>query len=128
MSSRETLGFLMTHKLETQDIIAKFLKFIRNQFNATPKIIRTDNGKKFVNKTTKTLFTLNGIIHQLTYPYTPQQNGMVKHKHQHLLQVARAIRFQSRVPIEFWGHCIMCTVHIINRLPFRKLGIEQDLI
>lgn len=48
--------------------------------------------------------------------------GVAERKHQHLSQVARAIRFQAKVPIEFWDYCVMCATHIINRTQSRRLG------
>lgn len=49
--------------------------------------------------------------------YTPQKNGVVERKHRHLLEMARALRFQASLPIEFWGECLMITTYIINKLP-----------
>ncbi|XP_019244601.1 PREDICTED: uncharacterized protein LOC109224480 [Nicotiana attenuata] len=86
------------------------------------KTIRSDNGLKFFNAQCATLFTSLGIVHQSSCVHTPQQNGVAERKHRHLLEMARALRFQAYVPLKFWGECVLTAAFIVNRLPSSVLS------
>nr|GMC62983.1 Integrase, catalytic core [Ipomoea batatas] len=91
-----------------------FHAYALTQFEVRIKPFRSDNGSEFKMSE---FFSENGITHQRSCVNTPQQNAIVERKHQHILNVARSLRFQAHLPLEFWGHCVMHAVYIINRLP-----------
>lgn len=103
--SRCVWTFLMPTKFHVLNILQNFVAFVQNQFQTTIKILRTDNGSELFNHSLASFLTQLGIIHQSSCPYTPQQNGVVERKHQQLLEMARALRFQSFLPKHFWGYC-----------------------
>ena len=39
------------------------------------KLIKSDNGREYINKSFKTFLDSKGIIYELSSPYTPKQNG-----------------------------------------------------
>lgn len=61
------------------------MSLVENQFKVILKLIRTDDGSEFINNETFLFFQDKGMIHQNSYPYTPQQNSVVERKHKHLL-------------------------------------------
>ncbi|CAH9108163.1 unnamed protein product, partial [Cuscuta europaea] len=90
---------------------------VDTQFEQKVKRIRADNGVEFQTNILVDFYGRSGILLETSCTDTPQQNGVVERKHRHILEVARALRFQSGLPINFWGECVLTAVYIINRLP-----------
>ncbi|KAK9673127.1 hypothetical protein RND81_12G148200 [Saponaria officinalis] len=87
------------------------------QFGKKIKIIRSDNALEFDDCQCRKLFETKGMIHQTSIVDRPQQNGVVERKHRHLLEISRALRFHSGLPLSYWGDCVMTAAYLINRIP-----------
>ena len=98
---RMTWVFLLKFKSDCLLHLKNFILLVKNQFDITIKIIRSDNGLEFINTQCTALFNFLGIVHQRTCVYTPQQNGVTERKHRHLLEVARALDFKVTSPLNF---------------------------
>ena len=80
-------------KNEVLQCFQDFHKLVKNQFNEKVRIIRTDNGKEYVNNDFGAYTSDHVIIHQTTCPDTPPQNGVAERKNRRLLEVARSLMF-----------------------------------
>lgn len=109
--------FLLNSKSEVIVALQNFFQMFGNVFPSTIKVLRSDNGCEFFNSQVSALLTTLGILHQSSCTYTPQQNGIVERKHRHILEMARSLRFQSYLPLKFWGECVLTSVYLINRIP-----------
>jgi transposase InsO family protein len=56
-------------------VLKKFLKRAQNEFDVKVKKIRSDNGSEFKNTQVEDYLDQEGIKHEFSAPYTPQQNG-----------------------------------------------------
>lgn len=65
------------------------------------------------------------LIHHKSCIEPPQQNGVMEHEYQHILNVARALRFQAELPLKFWSDRVLTVVHLINILPRPKAHINS---
>ncbi|XP_019423033.1 PREDICTED: uncharacterized protein LOC109332504 [Lupinus angustifolius] len=112
--SRFTWLYFLKYKSEVSELIKNFYSLILTQFRLRIKCIRSYNGKEF---SLKHFFAEQGIQHQTSCVETPQQNGVVERKHQHILSVARSLVFQSSLPHCFWNFAMTHAVLLINRQP-----------
>jgi len=97
--SRFTWVFLLALKSECYHMFVNFYNMIQTQFAKNIKKVRSDNGGEFLSTNLTSFFKLRGIVHNTSCAYSPQQNGVVERKHQHLLSVAKALHLQANLPI-----------------------------
>ena len=99
--SRYTWVYFFKHKSETQATVIDFANEVQRCFEKTIKAIRSDNGTEFKNYTLDEFLSDEGIKHQYSTPYTPQQNGVAERKNRTLMDVARTMLAEFKSPYNF---------------------------
>ncbi|GJR80268.1 retrovirus-related pol polyprotein from transposon TNT 1-94 [Tanacetum coccineum] len=115
--SRVTWTYLLTHKSDSFTVLKSFISFVSKQFDKHVKTVRSDNALEFVKGPCHSYLTEHGIVHQTSCVDRPQQNARVERKHRHILEIARALRFHSHLPLHYWGDCVITATYLINRMP-----------
>jgi transposase InsO family protein len=116
-----TWVFFLQEKSQTQETLKRFLRRSQNEFGLRIKKIRSDNGTKFKNSQIQGFIEKEGIKHEFSSPYTPQQNGVVKRKNRTLLDMARTMLDKYKTPDRFWAEAINTACYSINRLYLHQI-------
>jgi hypothetical protein len=104
-----------------QDTLKKFAKRAQNEFDTKIKKVRTDNGIEFKNTNIERFLDEEGIGHEFSVPYTPQQNGIVERKNRTLIEAARTMLDEYKISDQFWAEAINTACHAINRLYLHRI-------
>ena len=99
--SRCTWVFLMKSRSELFSIFQKFCAEIRTQFGVVIKTLRSDNAREYFSQQFNEFMSSQGILHQSSCAYTPQQNGIAERKNRHLIETARTLLLHNQVPLHF---------------------------
>ena len=104
--SQFTWVFFLQDKSETQGTLKRFLRRAQNEFELKVKKIRSDNGSEFKNLQVEEFLEEEGVKHEFSAPYTPQQNGVVERKNRTLIDMARMMLVEFKTPERFWSKAV----------------------
>jgi transposase InsO family protein len=96
--SRYTWVYFFAYKSETQQTVIDFSKEVERQYGQNISAIRSDNGSEFKNYTLNGFLSDEGIQHQYSAAYTPQQNGVAERKNWTLMDMARSMLAEFKSP------------------------------
>jgi transposase InsO family protein len=116
-----TWVFFLQDKSQTQETLKGFLRWVQNEFGLRIKKIRSDNGTEFKNSQIEGFLEEEGIKHEFSSPYTPQQNGVVERKNRTLLDMARTMLDEYKTSDRFWAEAINTACYSINRLYLHRI-------
>jgi transposase InsO family protein len=97
------------------------LRRAQNEFGLRIKKIRSDNGTEFKNSQIEGFLEDDGIKHEFSSPYMPQQNGVVERKNRTLLHMARTMLDEYMTSDWFWAEAINTACYAINRLYLHRI-------
>src|SRR3989337_2160683 len=119
--SKYTWVYFFKRKSETQQTIIDFVNEAQHQYEAKILTIRSDNGTEFKNYTLEEFLSDEGIGHQYSAPYTPQQNGVAKRKNHTLVEMARSMLDEYKSPHSFWVEAVNTACHASNQIFLHKI-------
>ncbi|KAI5331650.1 hypothetical protein L3X38_021776 [Prunus dulcis] len=83
--------------------------------------LRTDRGQEYI--VCDEFLEKNGIKHQLTARYTPQQNDVAKRKNRTIMDMVRCMLKLKNLPKYFWAEAVDGAVYILNMFPSKAYAL-----
>ncbi|GJT76338.1 putative ribonuclease H-like domain-containing protein [Tanacetum coccineum] len=129
--SRFSWVFFLATKDETSEILKTFITGIENLIDLKVKVIRCDNGTEFKNKVMNQFYEMKGIKREFSVARTPQQNGVAERKNRTLIEAARTMLADLKLPTTFWAEVVNTACYVQNRVlvikPHNKTPYELFL-
>ena len=99
--TRYTWVYFLTKKDETAQTLIEHVKLLDKGSKDKVKVIRSDNGTEFKNATMEEFCKERGLKQEFSAPGTPQQNGVVERKNRTLIEAARIMLDEAKLPTYF---------------------------
>nr|GEZ05552.1 hypothetical protein [Tanacetum cinerariifolium] len=113
----------------TSEILKNFIKEIENLVDKKVKIIRCDNRKEFRNKVMDDFCIEKGIKREYSIARTHWQNGVAERKNRTLIEAAKTMLPDSKLPTTFWAKAVSTACYVQNRVlivkPHNKTPYEN---
>ncbi|GJS02705.1 putative ribonuclease H-like domain-containing protein [Tanacetum coccineum] len=133
----ESNVFFLATKDETSGILKTFITRIENQLDYKVKVIRCDNGTKFKNSIMNQFCKMKGIKREFSVARIPQQNGVAERKNRTLIEAARTMLVDSKLPTTFWAEAVNTACYVLykvlvikphNKTPYELIRGRPPLI
>nr|GFC21116.1 ribonuclease H-like domain-containing protein [Tanacetum cinerariifolium] len=110
------MGFLLATKDETTGILKSFITRTANLVDHKVKVIRCDNGTEFKNIEINKFCKMKGMLRQYSVARTPQQNEVAERRNRILIEAARTMLADSKLPTTFWAEAVNTACYVQNRV------------
>ncbi|KAG5666425.1 hypothetical protein PVAND_014454 [Polypedilum vanderplanki] len=111
-----TVVSFMKEKSEVPTKVIEYIESIKVKFGRKIKIFRSDRGTEYTNSRLQDYLRSEGIKFESTVGYAPEQNGIAERKNRTLMEAARTMLFDSKLPKFLWTEAVNEACYNQNRL------------
>lgn len=111
--SRYSEVVCVAHKSDVPEALLAILRKWERKTDLKVRTLRTDGGGEYLGELAEALKN-EGIEHQMSTRYTPQQNGRAERLNRTLMDKTRSMLFEAGLPNKFWGEAILTANHLRN--------------
>ena len=120
-ASHQVLVNLMKVKSESAQHTKDFDARAEARTGQRGEYFRSDGGGEYESKGFQAWLRQKGIHHEKSNAYTPQENGKAERMVHTIVEMARSLLNEAKLPKTYWGYAVLYAAHILNLLPTRTL-------
>ncbi|KAI5336087.1 hypothetical protein L3X38_026221 [Prunus dulcis] len=113
--------YFLRYKSEAFNVFKRFKATVELQSGYMLRKLRSDKGGEYKSIEFNKFCEEMGMERQLTVAYSPQQNGVAERKNRTIVEMAKCMMFEKKMPLEFWAEAVNTAVYILNRCPTKAL-------
>ncbi|GKB23755.1 retrovirus-related pol polyprotein from transposon TNT 1-94 [Tanacetum coccineum] len=122
--SRYTYVYLLKSKDQAFETFKIYKAEVENQRGKIIQILRSDRGGEYFSTEFFSFCESQGLIHQRTAPYTPQQNNVTERKNKVLQDMINAMFVSANLPKNLWGKAFLIACYVSNRIIANELNVS----
>jgi Reverse transcriptase (RNA-dependent DNA polymerase)/gag-polypeptide of LTR copia-type/Integrase core domain len=111
-------------KSDCQDELIRFIQRCMTYFGTPPRIIRSDQGKEYLDRKVQNFLKDNGISFQCSVANCHEQNGIAERKNRTLLEAVRTLLMSKQLPKYLWAEALHHANSTFNAIP--KINEKQS--
>jgi hypothetical protein len=114
--------FMVKSKAEgvTLKILDEYMAMMRRTVAKVPSVMQCDYDTVLRSRLIADWLRAKDIKLQMSAPYTHWQNGFIEANMGKIMDSARTLMADGRVPARFWSYAVRHAVHLSNRSPITK--------
>ena len=120
--SRKVWVYILKEKSEAYNNFKNWCKEMENVKGRCPKVLRTDNGLKYLSKVFDGFCQEKDIRRHKIVSANPQQNGVAERMNRTLLERVRCLLSSSGAGKQFWAEAVSTAAFLINKCPSSSIG------
>lgn len=114
--SRYSRVYFLKYKSEALETFKAYKAWSEKLHGVPIKRLRSDNGGEYTSLRFENFLKDEGIQHQKSVPYSPEQNGVAERLNRTLAESARSMLADKKIGMKFWAEAMNCANYIKNRV------------
>lgn len=104
------------NKSDVVETTIRYIERMKTQLGKKPKVFRSDKGMEYLDKKLQNYLLDEGIKFESTVGYCPEQNGIAERKNRTLMEAARSMLSDSKLPRNHWAEAVNTANDTTNRI------------